>query len=77
MDSLSLREPSQTKNCLFINRVKVVKQEDGEDEEDCYAGIADLFDGVVYSKLSAFQRKVNRVLRVGRLAAITGLPENQ
>ena len=51
--------------------MKVVKQEDGEDEEDCYAGIADLFDGVVYSKLSAFQRRVNRVLKVGRLAAST------
>ena len=48
-DSLFLWEPSQTKNRLFINRVKVVKQEDVEDEEDCYAGIADPSDGMVYS----------------------------
>ena len=46
-DSFSLWEPSQTKNCLFVNRVKVVKQKDGYEEEDCNAGIADLFDGGV------------------------------
>ena len=66
-DSFSLWEPSQTKNRLFVNRLKVVKQKDGYKEEDCYAGIADLFDGVVYSKLSAFQRRVNRVLKVGHI----------
>ena len=55
-DSPSLWEPSHNKHQLFINRVKVVKQEDVEEEEDFYAGVASLFDGLVYSKLSEFQR---------------------
>ena len=51
-----------------------MKQDDGKEEEDCYDGIADQFDGMVYSKLSAFQRRVNRVLNIGRINNVTREP---
>ena len=47
--------------------MRVVKQEELEGEEDCYMGVAALFNGLVYSKLSEFQRRVRRVLKVGRM----------
>ena len=43
-------------------------------EEVSYQGISDLFEGMEYSKLSHFQRTVNRVLKVGRINNVVREP---
>ena len=56
--------PAKRVNCFlkqFI--VWVVEQEDLEEEEECYMGVSSLFEGLVYIKLSEFQRRVRRVNR--------------
>ena len=48
-----------------------VEQEDLVEEEDCYAS---LFNGLVYYKFSEFQRRVCRVLKVGRINNVNREP---
>ena len=70
-------EPSHKKHRLFpqtIHHVRVVEQEELEGEEDCYMGVAALFGGLVYSKLSEFQRRVCRVLKGGRINNVNREP---
>ena len=73
-DSLPLSEPSQNKNRLFVNCIRVMEKDDGAVEEVCCKGLANLFDCMEYSKLSNFQLRVNRVLKVGRINKVAREP---
>ena len=50
------------------------QQSEGAAEEVCYEGLADSFDGMEYSKLSNFQLRVSRVLKVGRINNVAREP---